>query len=138
MKEVFADTFFWTAIANPRDRWHDQAVAFRDSAADTILVTTDEVLVELAANLAAADPKMREFVADFIEIILRDPGIRVIPQSRESFLKGLQLYRNRPDKNYSLTDCISMQAMQTRNITEALTEDRHFSQEGFRALFRAE
>ena len=136
MKEVFADTFFWAALAIPRDRWHDQAVAFRDSAARTILVTTDEVLVELAANLAVAGPQTRLLLADFIEIILKDRGVRVIPQSRESFLSGLQLYRDRPDKSYSLTDCISMQTMRRSNITEALTADHHFTQEGFRVLFR--
>jgi hypothetical protein len=54
--------------------------------------------------------------------------ILVIPQSRASFLAGLQLYRARPDKGHSLTDCISMQTMRT--------DDRHFEQEGFRALFR--
>ena len=136
MKEVFADTFFWAALANPRDRWYEQAVAFRDSAAGTVLVTTDEVLVELAANLAGAGPQTRSFLADSIEAILEDPGIRVIPQSRESFLGGLQLYRDRPDKSYSLTDCISMQVMRGRNITETLTADHHFTQEGFRVLFR--
>jgi predicted nucleic acid-binding protein len=136
MKEVFADTFFWTALANPRDRWHEQAVAFRDSAAGTVLVTTDEVLVELAANLAGAGPQVRPFLADSIESILKDPGVRVIPQSRASLLAGLQLYRDRPDKSYSLTDCISMQVMRKRNIIEALTADHHFTQEGFRVLFR--
>jgi hypothetical protein len=42
----------------------------------------------------------------------------------------------RADKNYSLTDCISMQTMRREGITEALTTDKHFEQEGFRALFR--
>jgi predicted nucleic acid-binding protein len=60
----------------------------------------------------------------------------VIPQSRESFLAGLRLYRSRPDKGYSLVDCISMQTMHQEGLTEALTNDRHFEQEGFRALFR--
>jgi predicted nucleic acid-binding protein len=60
----------------------------------------------------------------------------VIPQSRESFLAGLQLYRARPDKGYSLVDCISMQAMRKEGLSEVLTNDRHFEQEGFRALFR--
>ena len=91
MNEVFADTFFWTALANPRDRWHDQALILRASVAGTFLVTTDEVWVELAANLAAANPQLRSFVADFVEIVLTDPGIRVIPQSRESFLSGRRL-----------------------------------------------
>ena len=51
-------------------------------------------------------------------------------------MAGLDLYRARPDKRYSLTDCISMQTMRKEGITEVLTNDRHFEQEGFRALFR--
>jgi len=69
-------------------------------------------------------------------MILASPVIRVIPQSRESFLAGLHLYRSRPDKGYSLVDCISMQTMRQEGLTEALTNDRHFEQQGFRALFR--
>ncbi len=52
------------------------------------------------------------------------------------FLSGFDLYRARPDKGYSLTDCISMQIMRREGLTDALTNDRHFEQEGFRALFR--
>jgi predicted nucleic acid-binding protein len=62
--------------------------------------------------------------------------VQVIPQSRESFRAGLQLYRDRPDKGYSPVDCISMQTMRREGLTEVLTNDRHFEQEGFRALFR--
>jgi hypothetical protein len=46
------------------------------------------------------------------------------------------LYIQRPDKGYSLTDCISMQTMRREGLTEALTKDRHFEQEGFQVLFR--
>ena len=60
----------------------------------------------------------------------------MIPQSRASFLSGVDLYEPRPDKGYSLVDCISMQTMRREGLTEALTNDRHFEQEGFRALFR--
>ena len=69
--------------------------------------------------------------------ILTESSARVIPQSRESFLAGLDLYLARPNKGYSLTDCISMQTMRREGIAEALTNDRHFEQEGYRALFRA-
>lgn len=60
----------------------------------------------------------------------------MIPQTRASFLSGMALYGQRPDKRYSLTDCISMQTMRSEGITEVLTNDRHFEQEGFQALFR--
>jgi predicted nucleic acid-binding protein len=62
--------------------------------------------------------------------------VSVIPQSRQGFLDGLALYEVRPDKGYSLTDCISRQAMRREGLTDVLTNDRHFEQEGFRALFR--
>ncbi len=60
-----------------------------------------------------------------------------MPQSHESFLAGLKLYEARLDKGYSLTDCISMNTMKAEGLTEVLTNDEHFAQEGFRALFRA-
>jgi uncharacterized protein len=62
--------------------------------------------------------------------------VEIVPQTSDSFLTGLDLYRMRLDKGYSLTDCISMHTMRQRGIAEVLTNDRHFEQEGFRALFR--
>ena len=79
---------------------------------------------------------MRRKAVTNVQHILDDPGVQVVPQSRESFLSGIALYEARPDKGYSLTDCISMQTMRNKGLTEALTNDRHFEQEGFRALFR--
>jgi len=67
---------------------------------------------------------------------LHDPTVRVIRQSHDSFVAGFELFRSRPDKGYSLTDCISMQAMRREGIGEVLTNDRHFEQEGLRAVFR--
>jgi predicted nucleic acid-binding protein len=68
---------------------------------------------------------------------LEDPGVHVIPESRQTVLSGLELYRARPDKGYSLTDCVSMRTMSSEGLTEVLTNDHHFEQEGFRALFRS-
>jgi uncharacterized protein len=60
----------------------------------------------------------------------------VVSQTRTLFLEGLALYEARLDKEYSLTDCISMQVMRREGLTEVLTNDRHFTQEGFQLLFR--
>ena len=77
--------------------------------------------------------------ASFVQLVYPAPltsrTVRVVPQSHESFLDGLALYEARPDKGYSLTDCISMQTMRREGLTDALTNDRHFEQEGFRAVF---
>jgi len=69
--------------------------------------------------------------------VLTNQATRVVLSSKEIFLAGLNLYRARPDKGFSLTDCISMEVMRREAVTDALTNDRHFEQEGFRALFRS-
>lgn len=43
-------------------------------------------------------------------------------------------YRDRPDKDWSLTDCLSFEVMSERGVTTALTADRHFTQAGFQAI----
>jgi predicted nucleic acid-binding protein len=100
------------------------------------IVTTDEVLCEYLAFFASARPAVRAQACQNVADLITNPAVFVVPQSRDSFLAGLELYRARPDKGYSLTDCISMQTMRQHGLTEVLTNDRHFEQEGFRALFR--
>jgi predicted nucleic acid-binding protein len=134
LRAVFADTFYWVALTNPDDPDYWNAIA-REAGMRTITIfTTDEVLTEFL-TFFAADARLRDRAAQTVITLLNDPAIRVIPQSRESFLLGLALYRSRSDKEYSLTDCISMQTMRREQLTEVLTKDRHFEQEGFRPLF---
>ena len=94
------------------------------------------MLTEYLSFFATAPPQFRRQAAESVERILAKAVIQVVPQSRESFLAGLRLYRARPDKGYSLVDCISTGTMRKEGLTDALTNDRHFEQEGFRALFR--
>jgi uncharacterized protein len=84
----------------------------------------------------AGDSWLRSRAVETMREILADPAVHLIPQSHESFLSGFELYASRPDKSYSFVDCISMQTMLKAGITDVLTKDRHFEQEGFRALFR--
>ena len=136
MTALFADTFYWIALANFSDSAHQRALALTSERSDAPLVTTDEVLCEFLTFFATAPEPMRRKALTNAERILKNPGVRVVPQSRASFLSGMALYGARPDKGYSLTDCISMQTMRMEGLTEVLTNDRHFEQEGFRALFR--
>jgi predicted nucleic acid-binding protein len=68
-------------------------------------------------------------------MIMADPDVTVIPQSRTSFEDGLQFYAARLDKHYSYADCVSMVTMRREGLTEVLTNDHHFAQEGFQILF---
>ncbi len=136
MRSVFADTFYWAALTSADDTAHVRALALSRSVQLDRIVTTDEVLVEYLAFFASARPSVRIQAGNAVAQFLTNSRVQVTPQSRESFLNGLELYRARPDKGYSLTDCISMETMRREGLTEVLTNDRHFEQEGFRALFR--
>lgn len=98
------------------------------------LVTTDEVLSEFLNYFADAGQRKRDIVVGMFEEAMQHSKTVVLPQTRQSLLRGLDLYKARNDKSYSVTDCISMMTMRERNITEVLTHDRHFAQEGFKVL----
>ena len=135
MPEVFADSFYWIALANPADASHKTATKFSQTNPEAALVTTDEVLSAFLNYFSAAGERKRDVVASMFEETMNHPRIVVLSQTRESLLRGFALYKARGDKTYSLTDCISMTTMRERNITEVLTHDRHFAQEGFKLLF---
>jgi len=123
------------ALANPEDTRYRDALALDAVQGDATIVTTDEVLVEFMTFLAA-DPWQWRRAALTVRRLLENPAVRVVEQSRDSFLSGIDLYQSRPGKRYSFTDCISMQTMRRERLAEVLINDRHFEQEGFRALFR--
>lgn len=135
MKSVFADSHYWIAMVNPNDSWAKIAKAARASLGEVFIVTTDEVLTEFLAALSRGE-HMRKQAAKMVRAILENLNVKVIPQTRESFLKGLAFYENRSDKEYSMTDCISMNVMKAESLAEVLTNDRHFEQEGFTVLIK--
>ena len=135
MRRIFADTLYWLALANPRDQWHDAAKRLSASLTGLSLVTTEEVLIEFLTWFSNHGPQGRSHAGTTVRTILRDSASHVVPQTHEGFLTALDLYEQRPDKRYSMTDCISMQTMRSMGLTEVLTHDEHFTQEGFRILF---
>jgi predicted nucleic acid-binding protein len=134
MDEIFSDAFYWIALANPADQWHNAAKQFNEENPDVLLVTTEEVLTEFLNYYAGTGERRRRIVGAMCEHVLVHPKITVIAQTHDSFLKGLNLFRQREDKGYSLTDCISMSLMREREIQKVLTHDSHFTQEGFAVL----
>ena len=137
MRQLFADTFYWVALFSPRDRWHRQALDISRTLGEHRLWTTDDVLNEFLAICSSLGPRSRQRAVNLARQILTDPDLTVVPQTHESFLEGLTLYEQRPDKHYSLTDCISMNIMRRHGLTEVLSYDHHFEQEGFQLLFRS-
>jgi uncharacterized protein len=135
MRKIFADTSYWIALIDPKDNWHSKALNLSQSLAGTLLITTDEVLSEVLTFFSGYSSYIRESVAQIVFGILTNKTyIEVIEQSRDSFLSGLALYEKRLDKSYSLTDCVSMQLMRAEGLSEVLTNDKHFAQEGYTIL----
>ncbi len=131
MNRLFADTFFFFAFLNADDSAHREASTFYD-AFDGQLVTTEWVLTELADGLSGISD--RQAFVDFHRALRNDPAVTIIPSSHELFAAGVELYATRPDKQWSLTDCISFVVMEREGLTDALTSDRHFQQAGFKVL----
>ena len=130
MKLVFADTSFFIALSSARDAHHqeahDFAIGFRGQ-----LLTTDFVLIEVANYYSRADDR-----PSFLSLMsgLHRGGRIIIPASRELFQRGVELFGQRPDKDWSLTDCTSFIVMGDHQISGALTTDHHFEQAGFNVL----
>jgi len=136
MRRFFTDTFYWIALFSPKDAWHERVLAFSQSIGPCHLYTTEEVLSEFLTFCSAAGPQTRQQAAALVRSLFDDPSVTVIRQSHTSFLKALRLYETRLDKQYSLTDCSSMEVMKRQRLSEVLTNDRHFTQEGFQILFQ--
>jgi len=128
---VFVDTAAWIALVNANDGLHTAALQEMASlrSRKAPLLTTEFVLLEVADALAA--PLLRNRTVSFLEALRRLSVLQILPVSSMLFADGWALYRQRPDKEWGLTDCISIAVMNQAGIFEAFTSDHHFEQAGF-------
>jgi len=131
--KVFADTYFFLALVNYSDPGRPSAAKFA-AYSDLRIVTTWPVLLEFADGMCAHG--RRHLAVSMIKSYRQNPKTELLPISETQIDVGLRLFAQRPDKDWSLTDCISFVAMEEHGITEALTADKHFEQAGFTALLR--
>jgi predicted nucleic acid-binding protein len=134
MKRVFADTGYWIALLTPQDALHKEAHRLFATLAGVKIVTSDWVLIELLDGFATKGPHLRSLASDAVAALKKNPKVIVEPQIRNEFNEAFQLYRDRPDKDWSVTDCSSFLIMRRYEIDSALTHDKHFEQAGFNAL----
>lgn len=131
MNRDFADTQFFIALLNARDQAHSRALEI-EQGPRLHLITTRWVLAEVAD--AMASPAYRSRAAMFLTLAKANPWLTILDASDALFEQGCDLYAKRPDKEWSLTDCISFVAMADEGLTKALTGDRYFEQAAFKAL----
>lgn len=137
MGTYFADTSFWIALSRKRDQYNGHAIAWNQFVIRTggSLVTTEAVLWEWLNGLS--DVSTRGVAAEGYRRVHRDARIEVVPFQPELIEAAIQLYRARPDKDWSLTDCLSFVVMERRRLMEALTTDGHFEQAGVKVMMLA-
>lgn len=133
MTPVFADTAYFFALVIANDEWHEQAVAFSRQNSLPIL-TTSWGLTELADGFCRGGHR-RKFL-EILDDAEGDPEIIIVEAEQSLWNRGRDLFANRPDKDWSLTDCISFVVMKERGLTDALTSDHHFEQAGFNILLK--
>ncbi|MEK7466084.1 MAG: PIN domain-containing protein [Planctomycetota bacterium] len=131
MTQVFADTHFFIALVNPSDPAHAIARKQREQKGRT-LVTTTWVIAEFG-NAMSRGGSRALFLA-MLDALSAAKNTVVLNPTRSVIDSAVDLFRERPDKDWSLTDCVSFVVMQRRGIRDALTGDRHFDQAGFHAL----
>ena len=133
---VFLDAAYAIALISPRDSFHEQAVRLSHEleASRTLLVTTRAVMLEIGNALSK--PRFRQVAVRLLESLEADPTVEIVPLSEQLYNLAFDLYRNRPDKEWGLVDCISYVVMRERGIYEALTSDEHFEQAGFVRLLQ--
>jgi predicted nucleic acid-binding protein len=134
--EVFLDSAYLIALAQPGDQHHSKSREIAESmhAARIRIVTNRAVLLEIGSALSKI--KFRPAAVQLVQSLECAPLVQVVPVTEELCARGWELFRGRPDKEWSWVDCISFVVMRERAIRQALTTDEHFEQAGFVALLR--
>jgi predicted nucleic acid-binding protein len=131
---IFVDSAHYIAALLPKDRLHEAAIDTANALRGSDFVTSDAVMMEVLAYVCERGANARDRAVRLVRLLRADTGTLVVPQTREPFDAGLDLYARRPDKGYSLTDAISMVICDGHGITQVLTHDRQFEQEGYEIL----
>lgn len=135
---VFVDSVCWIGLLNKDDEMHEVA----DREYEHLMkvryrfITTTAVLTETANSLS--ETRFRLAVVEFYRRLQKSSRVEIVFADHHLWSAGWQLYEQRLDKAWSLTDCISIIVMQERGLTDTLTNDKHFKQAGFRVILRKE
>lgn len=128
MDSIFIDTSAWLSHLNRRDQAHEAVGDALRAAAGRLVTTTyvfDETVTLARARLGRG-PAVR------IGTLLLDVDVvdllRITPEVEGT---AWGLFRDRPDKEYSFTDCTSFALMRKLGIADAVTLDADFRREGF-------
>jgi predicted nucleic acid-binding protein len=133
----YVDTSHHASVIDARDRNHLRALRLANELAQSpvaIFVTSEAVIIELLTFFSNRGSHMREEAVAYVESLRQQQQLIIIPQTPALFDAAFDLYRRRRDKTYSMVDCIGMVICQQQAITDVLTADNDFAQEGLTVL----
>ncbi len=130
---MLVDTSGFLCLYEKKEPHHEKAIKFYDSAKARL--TTSYVLAEYTASAQIRGISRREIIK-FSTRILDDEEIDIVWIDENLHRQAIELIQKREDKNYSVCDAAGFVLMREREITEALTTDKHFEQEGFIRLLK--
>ncbi len=131
---VFLGTSGLVAVANIDDQWHSKAeTVWTDLVSSAIqLVTTSLVLIELADGLSRV--QHRGLALRIVDGLQDSDRVEIVQSDETLETRAWQLFRDRSDKEWGMTDCVSMTLLTDRGIDDVFTADHHFQQAGFSIL----
>jgi predicted nucleic acid-binding protein len=135
---VFVDTSGWMASLVASEIYHataEQEMRQALGSPHIVIYTTDHVIAELVALMTGRHLSRTQILRDVNNLLIA-PRIHKLYTDPALFTEAWTLLSDRPDKDWSLTDAISIRQMQRLGISEALTNDHHFEQAGFTRLLK--
>lgn len=126
MKSVFVDTSGFYAVLDADDPFHAVAKAAFERAEQEgwQLVTTNYVVHE---TWALVQHRLGwNAVEDFLDVMLPLCRVEFVDEALHS--QAAQSCRQSRRRKLSLTDCLSFEVMRRLQLTEAIAQDQHFSE----------
>ncbi len=128
---MLIDTSGLLCCINASEPCHSEALQMFRAAKS--MVSHSYVLAEFT-TLASVRGISLEAAYEFAIALTVNLHLEIVWVEAGLHLKALDLLMRRPDKTYSLCDAVSFVLMRERSVSEALTTDHHFVQEGFTRL----
>lgn len=124
---TFVDTSGWYARIVPADPRHHVVAAVMREAAGSLL-TTDYVADETLTLLRSRGQGQRAI--QFGRQLFDLEDVRVHFLERSELRRAWEVFRDRPERGWSFTDCTSKIVIERFHIKRAITFDRHFAEFG--------
>jgi hypothetical protein len=136
-KYVYVDTAALIALGSKTDNFHSLAsqVNQRLIAEKYTFLTTNAVVLELANAFSRV--RYKPLVISLIEAIQQSSKWHYLIIDETLMTQGLNLFKQRLDKDWSLVDCLGIHLARQFQITEIFTTDHHFEQAGFKILLKS-